>query len=214
MKFLVIEGNIGAGKTSLCEMLAAEKNAKLILEQFDDNPFLSKFYEHPERYAFPTELSFLSERYKQIKENLHQELFNDMVISDYFLIKSLIFSSKTLEKEEYLLYRTVFDIIFENIVMPDLYVYLHKTPESLLKNIKKRGREYEQNISEKYLKEIEEGYFNYFKQQNKIKILAINTDNLDFVNKEEDYKIIKSIIFEREHLEFIEFFDFIGDGIF
>ncbi len=210
IKYLVIEGNIGTGKTSLCKKIVEEKNAKLFLEQFEENPFLGKFYADKEKYAFQTELFFLSSRYKQMKEHLFPDLFSDIIIADYFLMKSLIFSSRTLENEEYKLYRSIFDIIFENIPKPDLYVYLHKSTDKLLENIKKRGREYEQNISATYLKEIEDAYFNYFSQQNKIKILVINTNNLDFVNNEDDFKKIKEYIFDGEYhhqLNFVGFDD-------
>ncbi|MDR2835078.1 MAG: deoxynucleoside kinase [Bacteroidales bacterium] len=205
IKFLVIEGNIGAGKTSLCKKLAEDKNGKLILEQFEENPFLSKFYENQQRYAFPTELSFLSTRYKQIKEQLQPDLFHDIIIADYFLMKSLIFSSQTLEDDEYQLYRNIFDIIFENIPKPDLYVYLHKTSKNLLENIKKRGRDYEQNISSEYLENIEKSYFSYFRQQSKLKILIINTDEVDFIVNEEHYEKLKTMIFDNDYNEMINY---------
>lgn len=214
IKYLVIEGNIGAGKTSLCEMLKKEKNGKLFLEQFEENPFLEKFYTNKERYAFTTELFFLSSRYKQIKEYLYHDLFSDIIISDYFIMKCLIFSTKTLNNEEYKLYRNIFDIIFENIPKPDLYVYLHKTADVLLENIKKRKREYEKNISCEYLTEIEEAYFNYFQQQNKIKIVVINSSKLNFVNNKNDYQTIKDYIFEQEYKNLINFVGFDNNDFF
>lgn len=208
MQYLVIEGNIGAGKTSLCELIAKEKNGNLFLEQFEENPFLKKFYENHERYAFTTELSFLSTRYKQIKDLLKPDLFSEMIVADYYLMKSLIFASKTLQHDEYQLYRNIFDIMIESSPKPDLYVYLHKSSENLLENIKKRGRTYEQNITNDYLKDIETAYFEYFKQQNKIKILVIDTNNLDFVANANDYEKIKSIIFKEDHPELLTFYDF------
>jgi deoxyadenosine/deoxycytidine kinase len=207
-KYLVIEGNIGVGKTSLCELLASEKDGRLLLEQFEENPFLKKFYENPERYALTTELSFLSSRYKQLKAEFNPDLFFDMIIADYSLMKSLIFASRTLQVDEFQLYRNVFDIMIDAVPKPDLYVYLHKTPNNLLKNIKKRGRPYEQNITENYLSEIEAAYFEYFKQQNKIKILVINTNNLDFVADKDYYKKLKHLIFEGKYYEPLSFVNF------
>lgn len=197
LRYLVIEGNIGAGKTSLCNKIASERNAKLILEQFADNPFLPKFYQNPDRYSFPLELSFLADRYNQLKKNLESfDLFNELIVSDYFFMKSLIFSSSTLQEDEYKLYRQLFDIIYSSLPKPDLYVYLHKSAENLIKNIKLRGRDYEQNISFEYLKSIENGYFSFFKQQSNLKILIIDTNTIDFVNNKQDYKKIVNTIFD------------------
>lgn len=202
LRYLVVEGNIGAGKTSLCNKIAVDRNAKLILEQFADNPFLPKFYENPERYSFPLELSFLADRYNQLKRNLESfDLFKELIVSDYFFMKSLIFSSSTLQKDEYKLYRQLFDIIYSSLPKPDLYVYLHKTAENLMKNIKLRGREYEQNISFDYLKSIEKGYFTFFKQQKNIKILIIDTNDIDFVNNNRDYKMLVNTIFNGNYKE-------------
>ncbi|MDD3685477.1 MAG: deoxynucleoside kinase [Bacteroidales bacterium] len=202
LRYLVIEGNIGAGKTSLCNKIATEKHAKLILEQFADNPFLPKFYKNPDRYSFPLELSFLADRYNQLKKNLDTfDLFNELVVADYFFMKSLIFSSSTLQEDEYKLYRQLFDIIYSSLPKPDLYVYLHKSVDNLLKNIKLRGREYEQNISYEYLKSIENGYFNFFKQQSNIKILLIDTNNIDFVNNDDHYKRLVNTIFEPNYID-------------
>ncbi len=200
INYLVIEGNIGTGKTSLSKKIAEDVNAKLILEQFADNPFLPKFYENPERYSFPLELSFLADRYNQLKKNLESlELFSSMIISDYFFMKSLIFSSSTLQDDEYKLYRQLFNIIYGSLPKPDLYVYLHKDIDNLLKNIKLRGRQYEQNISSEYLKSIENGYFNFFKQQKDLKILMIDTNNIDFVNNSRDYQTITNTIFNNNY---------------
>ncbi len=196
LRYLVIEGNIGAGKTSLCNKIARDKEAKLILEQFADNPFLPKFYKNPDRYSFPLELSFLADRYNQLKKNLDSfDLFSELIVSDYFFMKSLIFSSSTLQEDEYKLYRQLFNIIYSQLPKPDLYVYLHKNVDNLIKNIRLRGREYEQEISFDYLKSIENGYFNFFKQQNQMKILVIDTNNLDFVNNDKDYETIVNTIF-------------------
>ncbi len=200
IRYLVVEGNIGAGKTSLCKKIAKDKGAKLILEQFADNPFLPKFYKNPERYAFTLELSFLADRYNQLKGNIeHFDLFSNLIVADYFFMKSLIFSSSTLQTDEFNLYRQLFNIIYSSLPKPDLYVYLHKSVENLQSNIKKRGRAYEKNISNDYLKSLEDGYFKFFKQQNDIKILLIDTNNLDFVNVETHYKQIVDTIFENKY---------------
>jgi deoxyadenosine/deoxycytidine kinase len=184
----------------LCNKIASEKHAKLILEQFADNPFLPKFYKNPDRYSFPLELSFLADRYNQLKKNLDTfDLFNELIVADYFFMKSLIFSSSTLQEDEYKLYRQLFDIIYSSLPKPDLYVYLHKSVDNLLRNIKLRGREYEQDISYDYLKSIENGYFSFFKQQNNIKILLIDTNTIDFVNNDNHYKMLVNTIFEKDY---------------
>ncbi|MBO4615395.1 MAG: deoxynucleoside kinase [Bacteroidales bacterium] len=200
IRYLVIEGNIGAGKTSLCKLIAERKKGKLFLEQYAENPFLPKFYENPERYSFPLELSFLADRYNQLKNNVTTfDLFNELIVSDYFFMKSLIFSAHTLQEDEYKLYRQLFDIIYSTLPKPDLYVYLHKNTDLLLKNISKRGREYEKSITAEYLKGIESGYFNFFKQQNQLKIVVIDTNNIDFVNNPEDLNRIEEVIFNNEY---------------
>ena len=178
-------------------MLAKETGSRLILEQFSDNPFLARFYEDPERYAFQLELSFLSERYQQIKTELgHPDLFGQMVVSDYFLAKSFIFSKHNLKDDEMVLFEKLFSIINLQIPRPDLYVYLHLPVEKLMDNIRKRGRSYEKNIKSEYLKEVQDGYFGFFKSQTELKILVIDTSNFDFVNKKTDFQQIKKIIFE------------------
>ncbi len=199
LRYLVIEGNIGAGKTSLSEKIAEDFNAKLILERFADNPFLPKFYEDPDKYAFPLEMSFLADRYNQLKNQLDQyDLFNNLIVSDYFFVKSLIFSANTLKEDEYQLYRKLFDIIYSKLPKPDLYIYLHKNVYNLLENIKKRGRSYEQNISADYLKKIEDSYFKFFNQEPDLNFLIVETDNIDFVNNEDDYKKVVDCIFNCE----------------
>lgn len=200
LRYLVIEGNIGTGKTSLSKLIAEKHKAKLFLEQYAENPFLPKFYKNPERYSFPLELSFLADRYNQLKRNLSSfDLFNELIVSDYFFMKSLIFSAHNLQEDEYKLYRQLFDIIYSTLPKPDLYVYLHKNTELLLKNISKRGREYEKNISAEYLKGIETGYFNFFKQQSQIRIVIIDTNNIDFVNNKDDFNKIEKAIFDKEY---------------
>ncbi|MFH0759044.1 MAG: deoxynucleoside kinase [Bacteroidota bacterium] len=195
--YLVIEGNIGAGKTTLASMLARETGSRLVLEQFSDNPFLARFYEDPERYAFQLELSFLSERYQQIKSELgHPDLFGQTVISDYFLSKSFIFSKYNLKDDEMKLFEKLYSIINLQAPRPDLYVYLHVPVERLLENIRIRGRSYEQNIRAGYLKEVQDGYFGFFKSQTDLKIVVIDAGNLEFVNNRSDYERLKKHIFE------------------
>lgn len=196
-RYLVIEGNIGAGKTSLASLLAEETGSRLVLESFRDNPFLARFYEDPDRYAFQLELSFLSERYHQIKTELgHVDLFGQSVISDYYLAKSFIFSKHNLKDDEMKLFEKLFSIINLQAPRPDLYVYLHLPVEKLLKNINQRGRPYEKHIQPGYLKEIQEGYFGFFKSQQELKILVIDTSTLDFVGNKSDYEKLKNIILD------------------
>lgn len=200
MRFLVIEGNIGAGKTTLSEKLAKKFNAKLIVEQFADNPFLPKFYKNQERYSFPLELSFLADRYNQIKEEvLNLDLFHNFLIADYYFAKSAIFAQNTLKKDEYRLFRQIFDIVFESMPKPDLYVFLHSRTEKLLKNIAKRGRDYEQEITPDYLEKIQNGYFHFFKQVNNFPILIIDVNNIDFVDNNQHYDLLKEAIFKSDY---------------
>jgi deoxyguanosine kinase len=195
--YIVIEGNIGAGKTTLATMIAQEYNAKLILERFADNPFLPRFYEDPSRYSFPLELSFLADRYRQLKDELvEQDLFRSFTVADYYFMKSLVFASKTLEKDEYNLYRQIFYIIYGSLPKPDLYVYLHVTPERLLKNIALRGREYEKSITTEYLTGIQESYFTFFRQNPENRYLVLDIRDIDFVLHHEDYKKVTDMIFE------------------
>ena len=199
-RYLVIEGNIGAGKTSLASLLAKETGSRLVLEAFSDNPFLAKFYEDPDRYAFQLELSFLSERYHQIKTELgHPDLFGQSVISDYFLAKSFIFSKYNLKDDEMRLFEKLFSIINLQAPKPDLYVYLHLPVEKLLENIQQRGRSYEKHIKYEYLKEVQEGYFGFFKSQLEMKILVLVTSQIDFVNNLLDFQQLKKVIFEGEY---------------
>lgn len=197
MRFLVIEGNIGAGKTTLAKMIAEEMNAKLVLEQFADNPFLPKFYDDPDRYSFPLELSFLADRYNQIKKDVfNPDLFQSFTVADYFFAKSAIFAQNTLKDDEYRLFRQIFDIVFETMPKPDLYVYLHAGTDKLLENIRHRGRSYEQNITGEYLEKIKNGYFSFFKQISTFPILIIDTSKIDFVGDSDKYQELKSAIFQ------------------
>jgi len=194
--YIVIEGNIGAGKTTLASMIARDYNAKLILERFADNPFLPKFYNDPSRYSFPLELSFLADRYRQLKgELVEPDLFKSFTVADYYFMKSIVFSSKTLEQDEFSLYRQIFYIIYSSLPKPDLYVYLHVPPERLLKNIAMRGREYEKSITADYLSGIQESYFTFFRQNKENRYLVLDVSNIDFVACHDDYLKVKEMIF-------------------
>ncbi len=193
--FIAIEGNIGAGKTTLARKISEDFNAKLVLERFADNPFLPKFYEDQGRYAFPLEMSFLADRYQQFTDDTSQyDLFKSFMVSDYDIYKSLIFAQVTLQKEEFELYRKLFNLMYREVKKPKIYVYLYQTTERLLENIKNRGRDYEQNIEREYLDRINQGYFDFIKgfpQQNS---LILDVTDMDFVARKEDYEsIIKSV---------------------
>jgi 2-amino-4-hydroxy-6-hydroxymethyldihydropteridine diphosphokinase len=189
--YIAFEGNIGAGKTTLATKIAEDFNAKTVLERFADNPFLPKFYEDQNRYAFPLEMSFLADRYKQLSDDLAQfDLFKDFIVADYHIFKSLIFAKITLAEDEYRLYRTLFDIVYREMPKPDLYVYLYQNSERLLQNIKKRGRSYEQKIPASYLDKINNGYLDYIKSQTELNVLIIDVSDRDFVKNQEDYLYI------------------------
>jgi deoxyguanosine kinase len=189
--YIAFEGNIGAGKTTLTTKIAEDFNAKTVLERFADNPFLPKFYEDQNRYAFPLEMSFLADRYKQLSDDLAQfDLFKDFIVADYHIFKSLIFAKVTLQEDEFRLYKTLFDIVYREMPKPDLYIYLYQNTERLLANIKKRGRSYEQNIPADYLDKINSGYLDYIKSQLDLNVLIIDVSDRDFVENQEDYLYI------------------------
>lgn len=198
--YIVIEGNIGAGKTTLAARIARQFNARLVLEQFDDNPFLPKFYNDPEKYSFALELSFLASRYKQLKEELgSHELFKEFTVADYYFMKSLVFAAHTLNGEEFNLYRQIFYIIYGSLPKPDIYVYLHLKTERLLENIRRRGRDYEQSISGEYLQKIQDSYFASFRQNPENRYLVIDINNVDFVTDENHYRLIVETIFTKNY---------------
>lgn len=189
-RFITIEGNIGAGKTTLAHMLAQHFNAKLILEEFADNPFLPKFYEKPQQYAFPLELFFMAERYKQLKDMLQtQDLFSNLVISDYLFVKSLLFAKINLLEEEYNLYQKLFDIINPQLVQPDLLIFLNAPVTQLQANIKKRNRSYEQQIEDDYLLRVHNMYTQYLKQH-PVRTLMIDTTKINFLANPADFQRI------------------------
>ena len=198
--YIAIEGNIGAGKTSLAHQISQDFNAKLVLERFADNPFLPKFYEEPQRYAFTLEMSFLADRYQQISDDLSQlDLFKDFIVSDYDIYKSLIFSKITLPEDEFKLYRKLFYLMYKDIAKPDLYIYLYQNTERLQENIKKRGRDYEQNIDDEYLEKINSGYLDFLKKQTELKVKIIDISDRDFVGNRDDYLWILNEIITAKH---------------
>ncbi|HBL80566.1 MAG TPA: 2-amino-4-hydroxy-6-hydroxymethyldihydropteridine diphosphokinase [Aequorivita sp.] len=194
--YIAIEGNIGAGKTSLATKIANDFNAKLILERFKDNPFLPKFYEDAARYAFPLEMSFLADRYQQLVDDITQfDLFKESVIADYDVNKSLIFASITLPEEEYALYKKLFRVMHKDVPKPDRYIYLYQNTERLLENIKKRGRKYEQSIEAAYLQKLNTGYLEFIKNQHSDNIKIIDISEMDFLKNRGDYlRILEEIV--------------------
>ncbi len=194
-KYIVIEGCIGAGKTTLAKMIGGEYRAEQVLEQFNENPFLAKFYADPVHYAFPVEMTFLMERYRQLKKLLSErDLFTDFVIGDYFIDKCVIFSRNNLLPDEYNLYRSVFDVLSSYLPKPDIILYLYNDIPRLLRNIAGRGREYEKNISADYLEHIQQSYLTYFKEHATMPILLLEASKLDFVQNPGDYSKIKALI--------------------
>ena len=190
-KHIAIEGNIGAGKTTLCHMIQKDFNCRLILEQFADNPFLPFFYENQERYAFPVELFFMTERHKQLQEQLTQtDLFQQLIITDYFFIKTLLFAKNNLNSEEYRLFQRLFNILNTSFPKPELIVFLHRSVGNLLENIKNRGRSYEQEIAPSYLLEIQNTYFEYFKTERSVPILIIDVEKVDLHKNSTHYELI------------------------
>ncbi|HEY8388542.1 MAG TPA: deoxynucleoside kinase [Parasegetibacter sp.] len=188
--FIAIEGNIGAGKTTLAHLLAKHYNARLVLEEFADNPFLAKFYENPKQHAFPLELFFMAERYKQLKDMvLTKDLFQTVTISDYLFTKCILFARVNLPEEEYRLYQKLFDIIQQQLVQPDILIYLHSPVKKLKENIKKRNRPYEQTIGDEYLFKLQETYTHYIRQHN-VKTIFIDAGNADFLGNEKHLKVV------------------------
>ena len=189
-KFVVIEGNIGAGKTTLATMLAKDYNARLVLENFKENPFLPKFYKDPEKHAFPLELFFMAERYHQLKKQKEQDLFQPISIADYFFVKSKLFAQNNLQKDEQQLFNSLFNIMSSSLPKPDLLVYLYADVSRLQTNIKKRGRSFEQKITNEYLQNIQDRYLDYLRKQTYFPVLLLDISNVDF---KEDKKVYKAI---------------------
>ena len=197
--FIVIEGNIGSGKTSLSKKIAQDFNGKIILEEFADNPFLPKFYKNAELNAFPLELFFMAERFQQLSsENIESDLFSEFSIADYSFFKSKLFAQNNLKEDELNLFNKLYSIMFSSVKKPDLLVYLHSDIKRLQANIKERGREYEQEIKDEYLKDIENKYFDYLKKQNDFPVLILDVSEVDFI---EDEKIYQQIISEIQNFD-------------
>ena len=198
--FITIEGNIGAGKTTLAHLLSRHYNARLILEEFADNPFLPKFYDNPQQFAFPLELFFMAERFKQLKELIQQkDLFQQLTISDYLFTKCLLFAKINLPDDEFRLYQRLFDIMYQQVVQPDIVLYLHSPVNKLQQNIRKRNRPYEQKIKDDYLFKIQETYTHYIKQHN-LKTIIIDASNADFLGNEKHLATVIGIL-EKEYDE-------------
>ena len=192
---IAIEGNIGSGKTTLATMLANDIDARLVLEQFADNPFLPKFYSDPEKHAFPLELFFMAERYHQLKNLKEQDLFKPQIVSDYFFMKSKLFAQNNLKKDEMQLFIRLFDIMLSSLSKPDLLVYLYSDVERLQQNIKNRGRDFEQNISDEYLQNIQDKYLDFLRKQSDFPVLLLDVTNVDFVADKNIYDKIGELIF-------------------
>ncbi len=206
IKYIAIEGVIGAGKTSLARLLASKLNARLILEEFETNPFLEKFYDNPEKYAFQTQMFFLINRYKQQENLSQQDLFTEYTVADYIFWKDKIFAYMNLDSDELKLYESIFPLLERNIRKPDLVVFLQSSVERLMYNIKKRGRNFERNITKSYIRKLHEAYNNYFFKYNTTPLLIVNATEIDFVNREEDFEELYKQIF-REDRSFIEYFN-------
>jgi deoxyguanosine kinase len=195
--YIVIEGNIGVGKTTFCRKLQEKYNARLILEQFSDNPFLPYFYENPERHAFSVELFFMTERHRQLQEELIQgDLFNQQIISDYIFIKTLLFAKNNLNEEEYRLFNRLFHVLNAHFKKPDLVVYLHRPVPNLLHQIKKRGRSFEMEMSATYLENIQKAYFDFFKMDPEYPILVVGIEDLDFEKDIHAFELLNNLLLQ------------------
>ncbi|MCB0601247.1 MAG: deoxynucleoside kinase [Saprospiraceae bacterium] len=194
-QYICIEGNIGAGKTTLCQRLAQDFNCNLVLEEFTDNPFLPHFYKDPDRFALPLELFFMTERHKQLEKSLiHQDLFHEFIVADYFFLKTLLFAKNNLKEDEYRLFQRMFFTLANNFPNPDLLIYLHRSPANLLKNIAQRGRQFEAEIQLNYLQALQDIYFEYFRSEVSFPIIILDADRLDFLSNDADYDEVKNLI--------------------
>jgi deoxyadenosine/deoxycytidine kinase len=205
-KYIAIEGVIGAGKTSLAKLLAAKLNAKLILEEFETNPFLEKFYDEPEKYAFQTQMFFLINRFKQQEELDQEDLFTEYLVSDYIFSKDKIFAYMNLSGDELKLYESIYPLLEKNIRKPDLVVFLQSSVDRLMYNIKKRGRKFERGITKSYISKLYDAYNNYFFKYNTTPLLIVNASEIDFVHRDGDFEELYKEIF-REDRSFIEYFN-------
>ncbi len=196
-KYICIEGNIGAGKTTLAQMLSAEFNCNLILEQFTENPFLEYFYKDPERYAFTVELSFLTERQKQLQDSLsNKDLFHEFNIADYSMIKSLLFARQNLKDDEFKLFQNIFNLLSSRIQRPDLILYMHRPIDRVKRHIIERGRPFELNIKDAYLEQIQNAYFDFFKTQTVLPVVVLDGENMDFIQNRKHFEEIMNILYQ------------------
>jgi len=194
-EFVCIEGNIGSGKTSLVERMSRDYNGRMLLEQFEDNPFLPLFYNNPERYAFTVELFFMTERYKQLQNHIsNQDLFSSKIFSDFSFIKTLLFARKNLQDEEYKLFQMLFSVLNKSFPKPDLLVYLHRDVKHLLKNIRERNRSFENTIGDEYLLTIQDSYFEYLRNITSFPVLILDLQDMDFVSNEQHYETVRFLI--------------------
>ncbi len=198
-KYIAIEGVIGVGKTTLAMLLGKKLQARIVLEEFEDNPFLERFYENPERYAFQTQMAFLTARYKQQQQLRNFDLFHDYLVSDYIFDKDRIFAYLNLQDDELRLYESIVNFMDKTVTSPDLVVYLQSTPERLMENIKKRKRSVEDNIKESYIRDLHDAYNYYFFRYKKTPLLIINTTELDFANSAEDFELLYDLICNKPH---------------
>jgi deoxyguanosine kinase len=199
IKYIAIEGVIGVGKTSLAKKLAGRLNAKLVLEDFEDNPFLERFYENPVRYGFHTQIYFLLSRYKQLVELSQGDLFHEYIISDYIFEKDKIFAYLNLQDDELKLYELIVTAIEKKIRVPDLIIYLQSTVDRLMANINHRDRDIEKKISQDYIKDLNEGYNYFFFRYKSTKVMIVNVSEIDFVNDEADFENLISEILKEDH---------------
>lgn len=192
--YIAVEGLIGAGKTTLAKRLAVEWNAALVLEEFEDNPFLPNFYEDPERHAFAVELSFLAQRYHQLKRVGERSLFQPTTVADYSIGKSLVFASVTLQPDEAALFRDLYTIMYSGLPRPDLLVYLHVPIDKVRERIHSRGRSYEQGIQGEYLERLQEHYLDHLRKLDGTRVLVVDLGSKDLLHDQEAYRHLLTLI--------------------
>ena len=207
--YLAVEGPIGVGKTSLVKLLGKKLGAKMVLEEYENNPFLEDFYNDPERFAFQTQLFFLMNRYRQQQDLRQVDMFHNLLITDYMFVKDRLFASLNLDDKELSLYDTVANLLERNVLKPDMVIYLQADTQTLMRNIAQRGRDFETNMSFEYLDALSQVYTEYFFKYQETPLIIINTNNIDFVNNNDDLEeVIKYI---REPVSGTKFFNPIID---
>lgn len=206
IRYIAIEGVIGAGKTTLAKKLSERLNSNLVLEEFEANPFLEQFYDDRKRYAFQTQMFFLINRYKQQEQLNQEDLFSNFIVSDYIFDKDKIFAYLNLKGDEIKLYESIFPLLQRDLRKPDLVVFLQSSADRLMHNIKNRARKIERNLTKSYITELSEAYNNFFFKYNTTPLLIVNTTDIDFVNRQKDFDELYTQIF-REDRGFIEYFN-------